>query len=319
MKNIAAALTDILDSPIAYHRSFVLLKVGVTGAVMLSQAIYWSKRTSDKNGWFYKSQEEWEEETGLTRYEQETARKKLVKAGIIEESRSGLPARLFYRVNKEALATLLIAAIEKTPSMRKSSKQDRRKATDKNAEKQQPGMQKTNTQDAVNPAIIHTEITTETTTDTLPGDGNPSPAAGGLPVVLSEQKQQGETETVFQDKCRATWKAYAAAYSIRYGVNPVRNAKVNTQVKQLVQRLGEEATPVAEFFVTNVNEAFVVRKYHDLGALVAGAETYRTQWATGKTMTSGQARQIDSTQTNANAADEAIRMFRAQQAKGGEQ
>ncbi len=319
MKSVASALADILDSPIAYHRSFVLLKAGVTGAVMLSQAMYWSKRTSDKNGWFYKSQEEWEEETGLSRYEQETARKKLVKHGIIEESRGGLPARLFYRVNKEVLMSLLVAAIERNPSMRKSRNQDRSKATDKSAGNQQAGMQKSHGQDAGNPAIIHTEITTETTAEILPGDGNPSPAAGGLPVVLSEQKQQGETETVFQEKCRATWKAYAAAYSIRYGVNPVRNAKVNTQVKQLVQRLGEEAAPVAEFFVRNVNDAFVVRKYHDLGALVASAETYRTAWATGHAITSRQARDIDNTAANANVADEAIRILRERNAQGGTQ
>lgn len=154
---------------------------------------------------------------------------------------------------------------------------------------------------------------------TSPGGDNSPPAAGGLPAVLSEQQQQGETETVFQEKCRATWKAYAAAYSIRYGVNPVRNAKVNTQVKELVKRLGEEAAPVAEFFVTNVNEAFVVRKYHDLGALVASAETYRTAWATGHAITSRQARDIDNTATNANVAEEAIRILRERNAQGGTQ
>ena len=53
-----------------------------------------------------------------------------------------------------------------------------------------------------------------------------------------------------------------------------------------------------------------------LGTLVAKAEAYRTQWATGRAMTAGQARQIDSTQTNANAADQAKAMLRARREKG---
>ena len=33
-------ISQFLDRPIAYHRSFVTLGAGITGAVMLSQAVY---------------------------------------------------------------------------------------------------------------------------------------------------------------------------------------------------------------------------------------------------------------------------------------
>ena len=97
------SIIDLLDRPIAYQPIFVKLGAGVTGAVMLSQAVYWSKRTNN-DGWFYKTQEDWELETGLTRREQETARKKLKALGILEEKKQGVPCKVFYKINAQALS-----------------------------------------------------------------------------------------------------------------------------------------------------------------------------------------------------------------------
>lgn len=113
------------------------------------------------------------------------------------------------------------------------------------------------------------------------------------------------SETDLQAACRATWAAYASAYRDRHGVAPVRNAKVNSNVRQIVQRLGHgEAPLVAAWFLT-VNERYVVQNMHDLGALLAKCEAYRTQWATGRQVTEEAARQTDKTQTNLGAADAA--------------
>jgi hypothetical protein len=95
--------------PIAFMRIFTKItdgktKVGVTGALMLSQAVYWSTRTKDNDGWFWKTADEWEEETGLTRREQETARKRLTKLGILEEKKMGVPCRMYFRIRESSLA-----------------------------------------------------------------------------------------------------------------------------------------------------------------------------------------------------------------------
>lgn len=76
-------ILPLLDRPIAFQRSFIRLDIGVTAALFLSQMIYWTNR-SDDDGWVYKTQEEWEEETGLSRYEQEGARKKLRSIGVLQ-------------------------------------------------------------------------------------------------------------------------------------------------------------------------------------------------------------------------------------------
>lgn len=133
----------IPDRPIAFHREYARLGAGITGALLLSQAVYWSKRTSNATGWFYKTQEEWTEETALSRHEQETARKRLKSLGILEEKKQGIPCRCFYRVNTEAL----ISALQ--TSMPESGKLACRNVADKAA-----GIQQSNTE-------ITTEITAE--------------------------------------------------------------------------------------------------------------------------------------------------------------
>jgi|GEM_PF-1815925 len=97
------SILNLLDRPIAYHRPFAAISGSVCGGVFLSQAFYWSQRTSDPDGWFWKTQEQWFDETFMTRYEQEAARKKLIAIGVLEQKRQGLPAKLFYRIDRKAL------------------------------------------------------------------------------------------------------------------------------------------------------------------------------------------------------------------------
>lgn len=71
----------------------------------------------------------------------------------------------------------------------------------------------------------------------------------------------------------------------------MRNAKVNGQLAQVVARIGAEDAPgVAAFFVDH-NGGFYVTKGHPIGALLADAESLRTQWLTGRKITAGDARE----------------------------
>ena len=97
-------LLEVFDLPVSFHRCLVPITGGVTAALMLSQAV-WTTQTIDPaaNGWFSKSQGQWTDETGLSRWEQETARRALRAAGFLEERRVGMPAKLWYRVRPEAV------------------------------------------------------------------------------------------------------------------------------------------------------------------------------------------------------------------------
>ena len=99
-------ITELLDRPIAYHRVFVTLTGSVKAAILLSQATYWQKRARQADGWWYKSAEEWEEETGLTRREQETARRDCGK--YLMTDLRGVPATLYWKVDEQELTNALI-------------------------------------------------------------------------------------------------------------------------------------------------------------------------------------------------------------------
>lgn len=92
-----------------------------------------------------------------------------------------------------------------------------------------------------------------------------------------------------------TWAAFADAYRSRYGVEPVRNATTNSQIANLVKRVGAfDAPHVAAFYVRS-NDAFYVRGGHSAGLLLKDCEKLRTEWATNRRMTETQARQMDKT------------------------
>ena len=96
-----------LQHPTAYHRILANIGGGVTAGLFLSQCWYWTTKTTDQDGWLSKTQAEWEKETGLTRREQETARKRLRSRGFLQEKRAGVPARLYFRLDVKALAAAI--------------------------------------------------------------------------------------------------------------------------------------------------------------------------------------------------------------------
>jgi hypothetical protein len=127
------SVLDLLDRPIAYHRVFAKLTGSVKAAVMLSQAVYWQKRAKQQDGWWYKTAEEWEEETGLTRHEQDSARKACEK--YLKSDLRSVPATLHWKVDEDVLSADLLGEIGQT-SLPKSGKQERGKAANikRNAE-----------------------------------------------------------------------------------------------------------------------------------------------------------------------------------------
>lgn len=105
------ALKAILtDRPIAYYPGIAKALGDIKAALFLGQLAYWTPKAKDPDGWVYKTQVEWEDETALTRREQEHSRGILKERGILQEKRISVPARLYYRIDFDALARLLSSA-----------------------------------------------------------------------------------------------------------------------------------------------------------------------------------------------------------------
>ncbi|WP_289139508.1 helix-turn-helix domain-containing protein [uncultured Pseudomonas sp.] len=112
------------------------------------------------------------------------------------------------------------------------------------------------------------------------------------------------------------WANYAMAYRKRYGAWPVWNAKIGKQMALLVDRLGADvAHHVAAHFL-KANDAAVLRKCHSVNELLVNAESYHTQWVTGQRVNGTTARQMERTEANLSAAEQAAQMVLAKRQAG---
>ena len=111
--SIEALLTD---RPIAYHTVLAKALGSASAGILLSQLLYWTPRSRDEDRWIWKTREEIYDETALTRYEQESARKALRDSGVIKVRLAGMPARKYFKVEMERLTEVLAEHYEKDRS-----------------------------------------------------------------------------------------------------------------------------------------------------------------------------------------------------------
>jgi len=103
----------LFGRPIAFHRCFAKVTGSVHAGLMLSQAIYWlnperqGQSRGKDNGWFWKTRDEWEDELGLSRWEQETARKQLRQTKFWLEKDKRLEHKIFFSIDFVELEKVL--------------------------------------------------------------------------------------------------------------------------------------------------------------------------------------------------------------------
>jgi hypothetical protein len=126
MSDVKTLLLRAGFRPIAFNPFYARISGCVKAGLLLSQAMYWQENVG-ADQWFYKTQQDWQLETFLTRTEQESARKTLAELGLLEMRLAGMPAKVHYRVNLLALADRLTEfqpAGNPQPSMQETCKQD---------------------------------------------------------------------------------------------------------------------------------------------------------------------------------------------------
>lgn len=117
---------------------------------------------------------------------------------------------------------------------------------------------------------------------------------GKRSLLTSKKSAAPRKESESKEACARTWESYRAAYMNRYGVEPVRNARVNANVKQLVSRVGEAVAPgLMEFFLSH-HDAEYIKACHQIGLALRDCEALRTQMLRGKTITRSGARKAES-------------------------
>lgn len=107
----------------------------------------------------------------------------------------------------------------------------------------------------------------------------------GAPTAKSsrQKKQKPEPPT------SATWEAYSAAYTRRYGAPPTRNAKVSGQLKTFVEQWGGAAPAIAAFYLSHPR-AIYAQRFHPIDLLLLDGQALKTQMETRQLMTADSAR-----------------------------
>jgi hypothetical protein len=105
----AEMVAEMLGPAVAYHRTLAGVSGGVHAGLLLSRALYLTRirAARERDGWICNSTARWSQDIGLTRREQENARRDLARIGIWEEALRGMPSRLVARIRLDCLLPLL--------------------------------------------------------------------------------------------------------------------------------------------------------------------------------------------------------------------
>jgi hypothetical protein len=104
---VPQAFMELMEKAISFHPAIARLCGGAAPGLMCCQGMYYSRmrHVQERQGWFYKTAREWEEETCLTRREQDTAKKALRDKGFLETKLAkvnGVPT-LHFKINFDAI------------------------------------------------------------------------------------------------------------------------------------------------------------------------------------------------------------------------
>lgn len=109
IKNYNSLLIELVEAkPIAFNPMLAKAAGSASAGLFLSQLLFWwGKGNLSSRGWIYKTIKEVQEETYLTRSEQDAAIRKWKELGVLDIQLIGLPRRRHFHINEEKLIQLL--------------------------------------------------------------------------------------------------------------------------------------------------------------------------------------------------------------------
>ncbi len=98
------------------------------------------------------------------------------------------------------------------------------------------------------------------------------------------------------------FEAYRVAYVSRHGVEPLRNALVNSQASLIASRVGvDDGIELVKFYLCS-DESFYRMKNHPLALCLKDAETLYARMKGAQTVSTKQAKALEEAQGNASAS-----------------
>lgn len=144
------------------------------------------------------------------------------------------------------------------------------------------------------------------------GDGDGHGGGDGQTVIPGTQRAPADPAKALRG---LTWNAYADAFRTRYKSEPLHNAQANTAIKQLCDKVGQEAPDVARWYVASP-DAFYVQKAHAPEFMGRDAQKLVTEMRTGQRINGHQAKKLDDAHATVAAGAAVLRRLEQRAQKG---
>jgi len=171
-------------------------KLGPCSSMLLSLLIdkeaYWSITIPNFDGWFFKLAEEIEQELGLSDHDRRLCTKKLESMGLIHTKRIGVPSKLHYKIDYDAVEALIASS---KLVLSGSPKDDGEKACNIHSDLNLRPLDLEN--------LDHKRSKISTSITKTPDTNNPSPQ-GSLRGDSSKEDIRADKPTV--DQIRRSWE-----------------------------------------------------------------------------------------------------------------
>jgi hypothetical protein len=213
----------LLKRSVAFHWALAMICQSVNAGLMLSQAMYWTERTDDDEGWFYKTRGDWFAELCLGKYEQLKAREILKDLEFMKEDLRGNPAKTHYQVQQINVYKALFEMAGKQPT-KKAGKQPSGKQPTEGGKPDNKSAENQTTLLAGKQPTIKEQRLPETTSETTTEITGPSSGAGA-PGASSSSLQASP------DSFLEIWNANCGQLPKVREITKSRERKIKSRVK----------------------------------------------------------------------------------------
>ena len=267
---IQAVMKILSERTIAFHPIFVDMSGSITAALFLSQLFYWTGKEASRDGWVYKTQVEWEQETRLSRYEQATARKHLLTAGLIEEKKVGTPPTIHYRIKMESISSWLANHIVATQQidLGEPSKLNCGNPANHSAGLQQFFNTETTTETTQKTTVISADAESPTEKSSPVPEKTTSRKIGDLLTLPPEgAKRESEAARERRDQVKELWEVFRDTFITEIGdfIGTRKGVREDKSIKTILEDMGDyqRTKDYLVWFVKNWKDApFLKRDAH---------------------------------------------------------
>jgi len=258
-------------------------KFGKKEAIFIAYILAWQKIS--KTGWVFRTQKEISENTTLSRFQQESARRKLKLIGVLSELRTGQPSRLYYKIDESQLEKYFSEKLEEKKAAGAENQNER---NSQSRVRETSNLEKSPTDNNIKPQEDEKSSVTNNITNNIDENSNfhldPSPKKKSSSLISFDEKSKNIEEKADvinhlkskkKNQIYEIFLIYSKHYFSRYKSYPAFTPKLAGQIKYLFSSIRdiEKIERMIEAFI-NDESSFLCMRFHDFGLMISNMNKY---------------------------------------------